>query len=96
MDNKSNKWNEEKNKKWSISQTYARMLYVNHPTLPLTSRMVCYTDDLIMINNLYDIVQYEIKLGKKETHRRLIENIDYGVISVMRKKGVEKRWQVRI
>lgn len=85
-----------KTKDMSVSQTYARMLYVNHPSLSLISRKVNYTDDAIMINNLYGIVQYETRLGKNEIAKKLRQSIDVGLVSVMRKNRGLKRWQTRL
>ena len=91
-----NKWNEQKNKRWSISQTYARILYINFTDYSLVSRKVNYTDDAIMINNLYGIVQYETRLGKNEIAKKLRQSIDVGLVSVMRKNRGLKRWQTRL
>ncbi len=82
-------------KDMSVSQTYARMLYVNHPSLSLISRKVNYSDDLIMLCNLNDIINYENKLGKDEIRKRLKENIEFGLISVKRNAN-NRRWKIRL
>jgi hypothetical protein len=86
----------DKKKSMIVSQTYARILYINHPNLPETSRKVNYTDDSILIINLYDVIQYEKKIGKDEVNKKLLINIEYGMVSIMRNYGSLKRWQVRI
>ena len=87
---------DKKKKVMIVSQTYARMLYINHPNLPETSRMVNYSDDSILIVNLYDLIQYEKKLGKDELSKKLLLNIQYGIISVMRRYRNLKSWQTRL